>query len=317
MAPEIKADVTLIDNAPLAGASRSDESVTEDVPDFGEPEGGEPQPEVSTEKEKTKTPAGEGEKVVAAKVVYTPEELETLLQSESDVDTSRLSAEGKVLMKSFQRGNEKKFQELAEMRKAIQAQPKPGSGDPREDLFSEYVHDPAGVVRKINAEIERQEGIDPTDAKYAVARQTIVRLQALKDEFSVRRQSIIEHGQQVDNIVSNTQIEIKKAIPDFDVKAEKLTEFAVDLGFTIEEVRALTDPTVVGLMALKMTKAINAAYDKLNAPKTAEGKVKKDAPAPLQRGVSSKILEKKDDDNDPGMKPMGEYLAWRKKHIAG
>jgi len=312
MAQEAEVEIVAKDSA--TQGNQNDESATEDAPDFEESTTGEPESAESLEKGKSETPAGEGVKEVTAKVVYTPQELEALLQSEGEIDTSRLSTEGKALMKSFQRGMEKKFQQVAEMRKAAEAQAKPQ--DPREQLFQRYVQDPGGVTDEINSEIEKLESVDPADAQYAAARKTIARLHALKDGFFTKRQSVIEHGQQADIIVANTQAEITKAIPDFETKAPKLTEFAVSLGLTLKEVQALTDPMVVGPMALRLTKAINAAYDKINAPRTAETKVKKDAPPPLQRGGSGKTLEKKVDDDDPGQKPMGEYLTWRKKHIA-
>jgi hypothetical protein len=214
-------------------------------------------------------------------------------------------------MKSFQRGYDKKFQEVAAMRKSVEAQKPQG---PREQLFDRYVHDPSGVVSEINAEIEKLEGVDPTDANFQTSRVTIARLQALKDDFSVKRQGAIEHGKQVENIVASTQAEILKAIPDFETKASKLTDFVVSAGLSVAEVQALTDPTIVGPMALKLTKVINALYDRVNAPVTAEKKVKKDAPAPLQRGTAGTTLEKKTEENDPGKMSMHEYLSWRKKH---
>jgi len=293
-----------------AESNRGDESVTEDAPVFEESEAGSPEPAESEKEVEAKPAASEAGKVVAAKAVYTPEELETLLQSEGEVDTSRLSNEGKALMKSFQRGYDRKFQQVAEMRKAQQAQQ---PSNPREQLFGRYMVDPAGVTAEINAEIEKLEGVDPADANYTDSRRTIARLVALKDEFSLKHRTIEAHGRSVDSIVASTQAEIAKAIPDFETKAPKLTDFAVGtLGLSIEEVRALTDPTIVGPMALKLTKAINTVYDKLNAPVTAEKKVKKEAPPPLQRGGGGSIPDKKTED-DPGKLPMGEYLSRRKK----
>jgi len=312
MPDEVIAEVTTVaKDSPRLEGNRSDESVTEDTPTFDEPEADKPEPTVEAKVDEAEPAKGEAGKVVAAKVVYTPEELETILQSGGDVDTSRLSSEGKVLMKSFQRGFDKKFQQVADMRKAAEAQ-KPQS--PRDVLFDRYVHDPAGVVAEINAEIEKLEGIDPTDMKFQESRVTIARLQALKDDFSVKRQGAIEHGKRVDDIVASTNREILKAIPDFEEKASKLTDFVVDAGLSLAEVRALTDPTVVGPMALKLTKVINALYDKINAPISAEKKVKKDAPAPLQRGSAGTTLDKKTEEDDPGKMAMPQYLAWRKKH---
>jgi len=302
------AEVTTLGQDPVEPASRGDESVTEDAPEFEEEEGAKAEPKESSGGAEAKPAVGEAGKVVAAKAVYTPEELEALLQSEGDVDTSRLSPEGKALMKSFQRGLDRKFQQVAEMKKSIAAQ---GPKTPREELFDRYVKDPGGVVGEINAEIEKMESVDPTDERYTEARRTVARLQALKDDFSVRRQDVIEHGRQVDSIVATTQAEILKEIPDFKEKADKLTEFAVGAGLSIQEVRALTDPTIVGPMALKLTRVINHLYDKLHAPVSAEKKVKRDAPPPLQRGGASGALDKKGED-DPGKLSMSEYLKKRK-----
>jgi len=313
MPEETIADVTTLLSDSPAGGNRSDESVTEDVPGSMDLEADLSEPKELIVEDKTKPAAGEAGKAVAAKVIYTPTELEEMLQSGGDVDTSRLSNEGKLLMKSFQRGMDKKFQQVAEMRKAVEAQQ---PRDPREALFNRYIHDPAGVVVEINAEIEKLEGVDPTDAQFPTSRRTIARLQALKDDFSVKRQNALEHGKQVENIVATTQAEIVKAIPDFETKAPKLTEFALSAGITLDEVKALTDPTVVGPMALKITKAINFFYDKLNAPVSAEKKVKKDAPAPLQRGAAGTILDKKTEEEDPGKMSMPQYISWRKKHSA-
>jgi len=304
------AEVTVVTPDSEIEGNRSDESVTEDIPEELDLEAGISDPLDKPPEGKTEPPAGEGGEVVAAKVVYTPEELESLLQGGAEVDTSRLSVEGKVLMKSFQRGLDKKFQQVAEMRKSIEAQSKPK--DAREQLFDRYVQDPGGVTGEINTEVERLEAVDPTDAGYAESRQMIARLRSMKDDFSIRRQTLIESTQQSGNIVSITQAEIAKAIPDFETKAPKLTEFAIGLGFSIGEVRALTDPLVVGPMAIKLTRAINTMYDKLNAPKSAEDKVKKDAPPPLQRGGGGRSIEKKTED-DPGTLPMSEYLVRRKK----
>jgi hypothetical protein len=181
-------------------------------------------------------------------------------------------------------------------------------------LFERYVRDPGGVVAEINAEIENQEGVDPTDANYPGARRAIARLTALKDDYAVQRQSTIEHGQQAETMVATTRAEIMRSIPDFETKAPKLTQLAVDMGLSLQEIKAITDPLVVGPMALKLTKGLNVLYDKLNAPNSAEAKVKKDAPAPLQRGAAGKTLERKTEEEDPGLMSMPQYLAWRKKH---
>ena len=250
---------------------------------------------------------------------YTPEELETLLKEDKDVDTSRLSAEGKVLMKSFQRGTEKKYQTLAEQRKEIEQQKKEfedqkkQSNDPRVILFQEYLKDPITTFNNINTEIEKLEAVEPTDPNYRVARNMIVKLTRLKDDFRETRQGMSERNANVGATVNVANAAIIHRIPDFETKADKLTEFAIeDLGMTLEDVRHLSDPAIHGERAVRLVLAINKLYDKAHLNDSAEKKVNRKAPSPLGRAGSGGSLESEKPEA-PGDMKYPEYRKWREE----
>jgi len=248
------------------------------------------------------------------KTVYTPEELEGLLQTGADVDTSRLSPEGRLLMKSFQRGYDGKFKELSDLRKKLESAEQQNQ-DPRERLFRRYIQSPAQVISEINAEVEKLEEVDPATEEYRKARQTIARLQGLKDEFAFKRQEIVESSRNRDVVFAKAQTEILEAIPDFEEKAPKLTNFAMDMGLTREEVMALTDPTIFGPLAVKLTKAMSKLYDKVNAGKSADKKEDKTAPKPLARpgagGGEGEDLTPADDIKKIERMTPSEYRRYR------
>jgi hypothetical protein len=262
--------------------------------------------------EKSTDDKGESSKEKTVKAVYTPDELEALLQSEGEIDTSRLSPEGKLLMKSFQRGFDQKFQQLAELRKRLEGQVQQRQPNKWEALVNEYMQNPAQVNAEIMSHIKRLVAIDPTDPNYAEAQRKIVELQEVKDRLVLERQERLEGMRRQELLYATAKREILEAIPDFERKAPKLTEFAVGLGLSNEEIETITDPTKFGPLAVKLTKVLNKVYDKLNASQTAEGKVKKDAPTPLVRAGSGGELEKTKS-KDPSEMSMSEYRKWREK----
>lgn len=260
--------------------------------------------ESSSESEEGQVEGDAGEPIVnPIKPLYTPDELAYCMENDIPVDTDRLSVEGKALMKQFQRGYTKKFEAVAEERKRIEAE-KVKASDPKEQLYSQYCENPNETISAINAEIERFAVIDSPET-----RQGIFRLQALKEELMGRRQSEIQHAQQADVIKATSAATISKLIPDFDTKQNALTEFAYGLGLSKEELVYLTDPGKVGQLAIKLTCIINAMYDRSNAGKTAEGKVKKTNPKPLaQTSASQEILTSP---VDPSKMSFTQYKAWR------
>lgn len=251
--------------------------------------------------EKSEKPAKEGEKAGEKKPVvpkedkdkqvYTQEELELLLKADATtIDTSRLTNEGKLLMKSFQRGLDGKFKEAAEEKKRVQAEAE-AQQSPKLKLFKRYLADTIGVTKEINEEIQILEEVLPTDEKYKEARVTIAKLTSLKDEFRDVRGKAAEQTQSLGTIRAQAAAEVMEAIPDYEAKEPKLTEWAMsELNFTMPEIQYLSDPTKVGqAMAVKFIKAVSKVYDKLNAGKKAEEKKK--APEPLNRAGEREELE--------------------------
>jgi len=66
------------------------------------------------------TPAQDADQT--GKQFYTPEEVERLLMSDGNLDSNRLSPEGKILQKSFQRGFGPKFEQAKRMREDAERQ---------------------------------------------------------------------------------------------------------------------------------------------------------------------------------------------------
>jgi hypothetical protein len=216
-----------------------------------------------------------------SKPTYTAEELNALLESGGTVDSDRLSPEGKLLMKSFQRGYDEKFKALAEERKRL-AEKHEAELSPKEKLFRRYLSDPTQVVNEINAEIERLD--DPNAEDYARNRKLIAQLVAMKDEFRENRTVIVEAQKSKDSAYARMMAAVLEDIPDWKEKEPALTRFAqAELGLTLEDIRVLSDPTIMGDRTLRFIKAVNRAYDKMNAGKLAEKKVNKSAPKKLGR----------------------------------
>jgi len=254
---------------------------------------------------------GEGQTAPEGKVTYTQEELEQLLETGGKIDVDRLSPEGKLLQKSFQRGYTRKFEDLAEKSRQLEAE-KTKVSDPKEQVYQQFKENPHGVVSRINTEIEKLADVSPTSEHFAESQKMIIRLQTMKEDMSMRRQSEIENDRNLETLVTVSEMELKRDIPDFAKKVDKLTDFALspDVGLSIEEVRFLTDPYKLGRLATKLTKIINRFYDNTQAAKTAEGKIVKRTPQPLARGGSS-TGESATPTQDPNKMTAKQYREWR------
>jgi hypothetical protein len=276
----------------------------------------------TTEPKKEDKPKGEpkaaagvakSDKDAGGKTVYTPEEVAELLKTGSNVDTSRLSVEGQLLMKSFQRGYDDKFKALAEEKKKFE--PTPQSEAPRAKLFRRYTENPMGVTAEINAEIEKLEGVEPGDQDYQNARRLIAQLHAMKDEFRESRTYISEGQKMKDSIYVKADAAVHAAIPDWETKEPKLTEFALSLGLELDDIKVMTDPTIMGPRSIRFIKTINAVYDKMMAGMTAEKKVDKKAPTQLGRPGSASTTTEVGGEKALDKMSYEEYKAHRMKGL--
>lgn len=211
---------------------------------------------------------------------YTDEEFAQLLKNPVHMDVNKISptqmpAFQAVLeaYKSMQADYTRKTQSIAEQRRQLEA------ARPR-NIYEAYLQDPDGVTTYLNEEIKKK----VADADYENA----FNLQNLKADLISYRQRILEGSLTSNQFVSNVWAEVRTEIPDFDSKAKKLTDFAInELGLTREEVLFYSDPARTGDLAKKLTLAVNRLYDRLYAGKSAEAKIKKATPPQLTRPGSA------------------------------
>jgi len=243
---------------------------------------------------------------------YTQEELEYVLINDLPVDSDRLTPEGKVLQKSFQRGYTRKFTELSQLRKEFEAQ-RDSERSPKDKLYSRYKANPASVVAEINQTIAELEELDPTDEHYKEARRKITQFNALKDEFALMRQQEIDQSRFLGDSAEKGRNMIVTAIPDFEEKIPHLTQFAMSVGLTYDDVLVLTNPNIMGgERAAKITIALNKLYDMINAGDSVEKKTIRRNPPRLNRsGAGSETPKGEINVKEIESKSMADYRAWR------
>ena len=255
-------------------------------------------PETKAEEE-GKEEGGEGD--VVEKEPYTAEELEALLEEGSDIDTSRLSDEGKILNKSFQRGYTKKFEQLAEDKRNLgKGEAQPTQLSQKEQWFQRYMQDPDGVTKEFNAEKRRLEG--------QMEHEKATELQEIKDEFQIKRERIKE----AQDYSVRVESALAKEIPDIAERKPKLVEYAQkELGLSPEEIGLITNPHVVGgPLSIKVTKAVNKFLKIAEASQTASKKVKKKVPARLEGGGAGGGVKKPARGADEAPTDMKEFKKW-------
>lgn len=107
--------------------------------------------------------AGEGgERGTVTSEFYTPEEIEGILAENGTLDANKLSPEGKLLQKSFERGFTKKFEEVSELSKTLKETIKPSQKNPLDMGVEFYTNDPVGFVSFARGKIkEFKDAYDP------------------------------------------------------------------------------------------------------------------------------------------------------------
>lgn len=230
----------------------------------------------------------EGSEPTQQKQPYTNEEVQNILDADGKLDSNRLTPAQKLIQKSFERHSQKVWQEAAEVKRqyeqAIKAQP---TVDPKENYYQRFIQNPMAFLNEINGAIFKLSEVQPFDDNYVETQKQKAFYQAIKEEFMERRRLEVENVRNAELMSSQAKFSIAKDIPDFESKAQALTQFAVDeLGFSLEEITKLTDPITNGPLAVKLTKAINKIYDAMNAGVSAEKKLIKNPPKSLERAGS-------------------------------
>ncbi len=213
---------------------------------------------------------------------YTEEEIQQILQSDGEIDTTRLSPAEQATMKAMQRGFTPKLQEAAELRKEVkelreameQAKPK----EQPADIYEAYDQDPEGVIRYVDNQINDLVATDPV-GNMANIRQ----LESLKFDFNRREVQKIREQSSTQTEQNQIMSQILSAVPDLAVKQHALKEFALqELGYTEEELAYETNPATAGAKAARSIARINTAFDKAQAKKTVTQKRTKKKPTKVE-----------------------------------
>jgi hypothetical protein len=221
---------------------------------------------------------------------YTPEEVKGIMASgEFDgIDTSRLSEEGQLVMRSMQAGLTPKLQEASELRKQQEllqeevkslreAQVAQKQTVEPQTVYEHFDADPDGTLQYIDGErrkLESQNG----DGQFA---ENIRQLDKLENDLvryeSKKFRDTLNHQQQV----ASAYTALQQAVPGIETKQEALKDFALSyLGYTPNTLAQATDITTSGQSAVETIARINTAYEKINAVTLA--KAKKVTPAPVK-----------------------------------
>lgn len=203
------------------------------------------------------------------KELYTPEEMRSL--DPTQIDTSRIPPEMQAFYKSMQSGWTKKFQEVADLRKQITQERVP---QPK-DIYEAFDRDPHSVLDTLRGEIVKKKSENPYD-------ENIPKLENLRDVLIERRLFNQERVMTAKTIATEAREIVRKEIPNYQEKVEKLNDFATSLGFSMEELAKLTDPIKMGPSAVKLTLAINRMYDLANKGQVFKNKAVKPQPTSVE-----------------------------------
>jgi hypothetical protein len=234
------------------------------------------------------TPQGQPAQVATVEKpnFYTPDEIETLISQDAEVDTTRLTAEGRLLMKSFQKGFTPKLmerqslkQELDGLRKEMASLRQPAT------IEEAFDRDPEAALRHIDGQIAKERArLGGAEAFEAI--QQIEDLRSIKDNLMLRGMANQRKISEINTVASRVESEVHKAIPDFAKKEPSLTEYAIrELGYSLEDIRFLTDPSNTGKYASKWILQVNKMYDMSKAKTTVEEKRVKTPPKSESAGT--------------------------------
>lgn len=253
---------------------------------------------------------------------YTDEEYHNIIKNNESYDPNRLTPAQKVLSKDLERYFQKRYQQNAEKEKELLAlqekltQPRQATEVTEEQQWKNaYLKDPVAVMDYLNGAIINYEQVDPLSEGYKDARVAIAKITAFKDKLQASAKQEIINSQKANEFTSTVKImatdmlnEVRKEIPDFNERSQKLTEFAISrLGYSNAELQEETAPVdVYGnnrvSKSVKFIKMINDLYNKANAGKSAESKRKVTVPK-VSNNESSTISAKKTKQNYSQMSP--------------
>ena len=228
--------------------------------------------------------------VAEPKTQYTPEEVKEIMASGSfdGIDTSRLSEESQLVMRSMQAGLTPKLQEASELRKQQEllqeelrslreAQVAQTKAVEPQTIYEHFDADPDGTLAYIDNERRKLESQN-ADGNFNESLRQLDKLEndLIRHESKKYRDSLNQQQQ-----ISTAYTALQQAVPGIETKQEALRDFALEyLGHTPNSLRDATDLSTKGMSAVDTINRINIAYEKFNAVKNA--KAKRVTPAPTK-----------------------------------
>lgn len=200
---------------------------------------------------------------------YEPEEMRNMCLE--DIDINRIPPELKKHYNSMRAAHTKAFQALAEERRQLDQmrQQQPAQQlDAKELAYRSYMNNPLNFLDGINREIMKLRGADPLDDDYRHMQGQATLLENLRSEFEVRARSETDRNRNYQEFNNRLNVEIMKAVPEFDKKAPALQKFAKEtLGMSNNLISACTDINRMGMFVPEILGVINKMYTILNVDK--------------------------------------------------
>jgi hypothetical protein len=270
------------------------------------------------------TPVEEGEsvatEVVEPKAPYTPDDVKEIMASGSfdNVDTSRLSEEGQLVMRSMQAGLTPKLQEASELRKQQEllqdelrslreTQVAQTQAVEPQSIYEHFDKDPDGTLAYIDNERRKLEGQN-AEGNFT---ESLRQLDKLENDLVRHESKKFRDSLNYQNQMASAYTTLQQRVPGIETKQEALRDFALEyLGHTPASLAESTDLSKGGMKAVDTISRINTAYDKFNAVKVAKAKRVTPAPTKVEQPGSGFEAPVKDDHASKVARAKAGEISW-------
>lgn len=167
-----------------------------------------------------------------------------------------------------------------------------------------------GTIHQKKMELYNVKQQDPLDPKIGQLEQDIYQYETLGDRLNVKINDLTQQRQMIDSLVTTTESELFKAIPDFKERAPALMDFATkELRLDPEIIYAITDPIAWTSVFMNGGRSPSDAF---RMGKDAVVKLQ-DALNKMQLRISGKGLADKVDKTPPKVEGAGMNYSGKKK----
>ena len=166
-----------------------------------------------------------------------------------------------------------------------------------------------GTIHQKKMDLFNAKQADPLDPKIGALEQEIYQYESLGDQLQGKISGLNQQKEVINSLVSSTESDLFKAIPDFKERAPELMKFATeDLGLAPDMIYAITDP--VAWTAVYLQGGRNPT-DAFRLGKETVVKVQ-DAINKMQLRISGKGLQQKLDKTPPKVEGTGSNYSGEK-----